>query len=403
MVMCTFEGCKRTKGFSSTKDMLRHAAALHYGTVAKKIECPFAGCSTKFAIEAYMLKHLLRHGPAKILCTSDGCGKKFHEKSDMLKHLKRVHHKEMNVRCSECDRLFFDQKDMRMHVNAVHRGSKEHHCLAIGCDKSFSQGSKLKNHIKAVHDCVRDQPCTVPGCTQPPFSDRANMLKHIQVMHEGIKYPCKEPGCDLHSSSKSNMEIHWKRIHSVKGQQAKIKKQHVVHKLLKKHFAVDDECKIRYDGGLVQDPDKYCAYIDFHITDIKEFQHESYKLPCEQSRMVQVAESIQTAAKDETCPPIVFVRYNCDDARFNNVLQRNMTNRKEALIDLLKSIQEGTKVYTDPLNLVYINYDAHRNEAGELILKITRDPDFTMQGVVRDVIVVLDVDEEDKANDSEEE
>jgi hypothetical protein len=398
-VLCTFEGCPRSavgNGFPSQQDMQRHAASVHRQEDTKTVLCSLDGCGKLFYTNRSMKEHFKRHSP-RVKC--EHCSQEI-SSGEMKRHVDRVHKKMLKVMCNVdgCAKMFFDHNDMRKHANMVHLNLKPHKCSVMGCEKSFAEAAKLRLHMKSVHYAIRDIHCTVSGCKQPPFSDRSNMLKHVRTMHEFTELPCSQEGCSRSFKSAWKLEFHHKRAHNVKGQQAQIKKQHTVHNLLKHHFTVDDECHIRY-SGVVPKPDKFCAFVDFHITSIvdhivmvecDEYQHEGYLLPCEQSRMVQIAEAVQMKKAGGVCQPIVFVRYNCDNGKFNNVTRRNMTNRKAALIDFLASVQKNERKYTDPVNIVYINYDAYVNENGEVVAEVTEDPEFVMQGVVKDVIVTMD-------------
>lgn len=50
------------------------------------------------------------------------------------------------------------------------------------------------------------------------------------------------------------------RRHAAKGQ-----KQERLSKVLKETYAVDSESHIRYQGGCVPDPNKFCSRLDFHV------------------------------------------------------------------------------------------------------------------------------------------
>ncbi|KAG5179285.1 hypothetical protein JKP88DRAFT_247491 [Tribonema minus] len=120
-------------------------------------------------------------------------------------------------------------------------------------------------------------------------------------------------------------------------------------------------CHIRYEGGCVPDPDKFCAGVDYHIQGITnvivivecdEEGHRNYTLRCELSRMEQIHESIVKAnfstlvasegeeyALTTPMKPIVFVRYNPDSRKVDGEKERlKRADREAMLLQVLQGI-----------------------------------------------------------------
>ncbi len=378
-----------------------------------------------FTRRSDMKKHVeaVHKAIKSILCTFKGCNKVFAQEGNMRSHVRRMHDRIRDIQCTEekCDMLFYDNSDMTNHVKQVHMQIRNVMCTEPGCEQMFSKTSNMRAHVEAAHKGTK-VPCTYGDCSQS-FSTSAAMRKHISAVHQGVKdVACTFASCEQMFFKAGDMRVHYLRWHTKEGQQKKVKKQDRLHRLLKQNFAIDAECHIRYANGCIPDPDKYCARLDFHIVGIleytvivecDEFGHINYLVPCEQSRMVQVAEAIQAATQaDAACAPIVFVRYNCDSATLDGVkLKTTLKQRETVLIKYLTDILEGRNKFEDPLNLVYINYNAsyarpsvavtegdtviasgacaaRPTEARPLVAEVTQDSDFQMHNAVKDVVVV---------------
>lgn len=114
-------------------------------------------------------------------------------------------------------------------------------------------------------------------------------------------------------------------------------------------------------------------------------------LSCELSRMEQMFEAIMKSynQKSIACPPVVFLRYNCDNAKLDGTkIQSTRAQREELLLAYLKDIADGKNIFSDLLNIAYINYDTEINEEGVAAACVMDDPDYNdqMRAVVRAVL-----------------
>jgi hypothetical protein len=191
-------------------------------------------------------------------------------------------------------------------------------------------------------------------------------------------------------TTNQSRRAHFKSWHTTDGMNRKKKQEHRVRQVLSAAYAIDEEIYIRYKGGCVPDPDKYCARIDFGVAGIipacvivecDELAHASYLLSCELTRMEQVHESLVTGGEQR---PVVFVRYNPngpfeEDGESVDMRRRD---REQLLLSFLGKVASGEIVFTEPLNIVYICYSTFDGEP-----VVCYDPDFSeqMKGCVRKV------------------
>ena len=294
--------------------------------------------------------------------------------------------------------MFSQAGKMRRHVKEVHDGIKDIACTSEGCTQMFTEARHMRKHVKAVHDGIKDIACTHEGCTKM-FSLAETMQRHVKLVHDGIKdIACTSEGCTQMFTAKKSMQAHYESWHTKEGMQKKIKKQDRVHTLLKTKYAVDSECHIRYSGGCIPDPDKFYSRLDFHIIGITdyivivecdEYGHTDYLLSCEQTRMLQTAEAIHNTRGQEVCPPIIFVRFNCDKARIDGEkIQKKQSERDALLMNYLHDIHTGIVTFSDPVNITYINYNVETQEDGTVVPEIMSDPDFVVNNLVRAVVVM---------------
>jgi hypothetical protein len=183
------------------------------------------------------------------------------------------------------------------------------------------------------------------------------------------------------------MQKHYECHHTVEGQQRKIRKQHRLQQVLEANYTVATELFTRFKGH-IPNPDKFRAFLDFHIVGITpafaivecdEFGHTyGYPVRCELTRMLQVHESLMKSGETR---PVVFIRWNPDPFTVDGVTRKTtLIERDAALLKLLEDMQDGSVIFTEPLNIVYMFYDTSNN-----VPEICDDPDYfdEMKGCVR--------------------
>ena len=117
------------------------------------------------------------------------------------------------------------------------------------------------------------------------------------------------------------------------------------------------------------------------IVECDELAHASYLLTCELTRMEQVHESLVTGGEQR---PVVFVRYKSNGSFDEDEIPVKMRrrDREQLLLSFLAKVASGERVFTEPLNIVYICYSTFEGEP-----EVCYDPDFSeqMRGCVRNI------------------
>jgi len=376
--------------FTTNQGMGRHVKAVHNGI--KDVSCTHPGCNQMFSRDTNMRMHVktVHEGIKDVACTHPGCDQMFSRDEHMRNHVKAVHEGIKDIACSHpgCDQMFSQEQHMRTHVKAIHEGIKEVTCTHTGCTRMFSEAGDMRKHVKAVHEGIKEVSCTHPGCNKT-FTTNQMMVRHVKSIHNGIKdVACTHPGCDQMFTTNQHMRSHFQSWHTSEGMNRKKKQEHRVREVLSSAYAIDEEIYIRYNGGCVPDPDKYCARIDFGVVGIipacvivecDELAHESYLLSCELTRMEQVHEALVTGGEQR---PMVFVRYNPNGSFEEDEIPIKMRrrDREQMLLSFLGKVASGELVFTEPLNIVYICYSTFDGEP-----VVCYDADFSeqMRGCVR--------------------
>ena len=75
------------------------------------------------------------------------------------------------------------------------------------CEGQFKSKSHLKRHIQSMHEGIKY------ACNQCDlkFSQKCSLYPHIKSKHEGVKYVCNQ--CDQQFTQQSNLSRHVKLMH----------------------------------------------------------------------------------------------------------------------------------------------------------------------------------------------
>merc|ERR1711964_502481 len=101
-------------------------------------------------------------------------------------------------------RILLNNVGMKRHIQSVHNGIR-YPCPH--CDHQATTKGNLKTHIKYVHDCGT-YPC--PHCDHQA-TQKAKLKTHIKSVHDGIRYPC--PHCDYQARTNGHLKAHIKSVH----------------------------------------------------------------------------------------------------------------------------------------------------------------------------------------------
>ncbi|GBG29115.1 Zinc finger protein 1 [Hondaea fermentalgiana] len=106
--------------------------------------------------------------------------------------------------CHLCNKSFRFPNELKRHIEGVHEGIKFPCEL---CEKAFSTKCNLHKHINAAHN-GRTYMC--PVCKKS-FTDPSNLRKHIKSIHERQRYACDI--CGKQFTQNSHLRTHVKSFH----------------------------------------------------------------------------------------------------------------------------------------------------------------------------------------------
>jgi len=117
-------------------------------------------------------------------------------------------HKQLDTKqkhaCPHCSYRTTIRSHLTRHIQSVHDGIK---FPCPHCDYKATAKDSLKEHIKSVHDGIK-YPC--PHCSYQ-ITHKADLRRHIQSIHDGIKYPCHH--CSYHATQKADLRKHIQSVH----------------------------------------------------------------------------------------------------------------------------------------------------------------------------------------------
>ena len=144
------------------------------------------------------------------------CGKSFPQSGTLRRHINDVHEGIRNYKCHLCDQKFAQKSSLSGHLLTIHKIKPENKTIykCSHCEKEFEKLSKLQTH-EAVHLKPAREPTDIKCeiCSKT-FSDKANLKKHVQSIHEGLK----KYSCDICSEKFKQliaMQRHKKRYHDI--------------------------------------------------------------------------------------------------------------------------------------------------------------------------------------------
>ena len=220
---------KCTIYFETRTDHLKHMTDIHKVSPQLKSTCEF--CGQKYLkIKEHI--EMVHKGIRNYKC--DICNKRFVEATALKRHLLHIHEK-TRYQCELCEKTFCDKTTVANHRKRAHdintkkvdensrknvlkkkeTSKKTHQCSF--CAKHFSTADSAKDHEKIVHKHIRNYKCD--HC-QKSFGRNPELTRHIEEIHEKVKYKCDV--CSKTISSKSYL-IHHKRMHLSNGQRFECK------------------------------------------------------------------------------------------------------------------------------------------------------------------------------------
>ena len=388
---CEFKGCETICGSPS--------ALVNHNRIHSKenlFKCDYKDCGKEFTFKCALVNHKRTHtGEKPYLCEYKGCNKAFAVQHALKTH-ERIHTGERPYKCEykDCGKTFTQSSSLKEHIK-VHTNFRPFKCDYEGCDKTFKRSHHLEQH-KYIHSNKRPFKCKYKNCNKS-FRSKSNLKSHSYI-HSGIKkYKCKNCNkkfrykfnlkrhnylhqglrphkCQINTCKEafaclSNLKRHQISWHTKKGQARRKRKEHRCYNELKKRdIVLDREVQIdfkMYDEGKKKDcfdSGKHFARIDFvvykedyaFLIEHDEAQHkygEYYSISCDIARMSHIITALRILNDNRK---IVFVRFNCDSFKIDDVSQNRilMKDRYDSLANLIKKYKPK-----DDLEIFYMYYD----------------------------------------------
>lgn len=166
-----------------------------------------------------VLQYLTQNANGTPACGA--CGKNFLKKANATRHIANVHLKRKPFRCNQCDHSFGYRSHLVRHQESRH--SKDNMLVCTHCSKEFRGEVQLSRHLQAAHSDLLGvgDLSKVPTKSQilchicgVSFSQRSNMLRHVQSRHEGKRYVCPMcPDGESNFGQRYDLSRHLSRRH----------------------------------------------------------------------------------------------------------------------------------------------------------------------------------------------
>ena len=137
------------------------------GTKRKRIryfnyKCTWENCDKAYAQKDHLRVHLMSHtGEYPFVCPFELCKAKFRQEKPFLIHQQRYHLNIRPFKCNQCTKDFTLERDLASHLE-THKLVKLK-CEWPGCDKAYTTKGQLLIHQKKMHTGELIQ-CFWPGC-----------------------------------------------------------------------------------------------------------------------------------------------------------------------------------------------------------------------------------------------
>jgi len=190
------------KYFEEPKSFYEHIN-LHLGD-----ECPFLClvCGKTFVTAKLRNFHYLE-GHGKFTC--DKCKKNYTSEVKLNMHVKHCTFG-LTLQCKICNKTFANKRNLRDHTKIFHEDTmkeeSKYHFPCTECDKIFYKKSNLTSHMLR-HSDVTPFICGVVNCGKG-FKREKTLIKHFQLIHEGIKDEFLCVHCGQQFMSQTGLRAH---------------------------------------------------------------------------------------------------------------------------------------------------------------------------------------------------
>ena len=142
----------------------------------------------------YLEEHVQAFHQERYSCPT--CLEVFSQKNELEEHLK-TGHEVVTFICDHCEFKTEKKGLLRTHMKTQHKNDEiESHrdiYTCYECEKIFSNKRNLMVHIQSIHELIK-HPC---GQCDYEATQKYDLLKHIKSKHEEVKYACEK--CDFKS------------------------------------------------------------------------------------------------------------------------------------------------------------------------------------------------------------
>jgi len=196
--------------FLSKEQYLEHMSNSHKGVQDYMFSCH--GCEMGFTTASLRNTHFKSvHIEPSFECKK--CNKKFLVEAKLKVHQKTCVHGVRHT-CSQCNKTFINERNLRDHTLVFHEKmqnetSSKYHFPCTECHKIFYKKSNLQSHMLRHSDSTPFR-CSIQDCGKG-FKREKTLLKHIQLIHEGIKEEYLCGTCGQQFGSQSGLKTHQAR------------------------------------------------------------------------------------------------------------------------------------------------------------------------------------------------
>jgi len=158
--------------------------------------CPY--CQKVFATLSQRKTHIKQICPEMTNVSCDQCHAKFENGRLLVQHISAEHEK--GFKCDFCDYVAGIHRYKILHEKKLH--------LNLDCKVCYKLFDSVEE--REDHECVRPDRFQCSQCDKN-YKVKAELKKHIDIIHKGVKYPC--PTCSDVLSSSQSLKRHIRTVH----------------------------------------------------------------------------------------------------------------------------------------------------------------------------------------------